>query len=353
MATKTKKKKEPLAKRSKTKSISKKAGKSTSLRSNKVQGHTNTLVMTTLAVGAAGVLGYFGWQYYKKKKTASVNLDNQLLKTQTVSPVVPGIVMPADTTNTYIPPIQDTSSTSRKQKKSGYTAPISDDGFPLKKGSKGENVKKLQLALMNKYGKSILPKYGADGDFGTETVNALKKAGLSQIIDESLFNVIVQGNATSAASNAIDYTVIAKKLFSAALTRNFSTALSQLKILKSQNDYAQVNDVFRNYRLNGVRKTLVNGMLSSFTTNDQKQKIRFEFIRMGLKYDGSTWSLSGFDGKPIVTKTTTTVWAGPNESLQVPAKMVLGNEVTQRLDYALFENNQRYFLVKTATIAYL
>ena len=24
------------------------------------------IVLTTLAVGAAGILGYFGWQYYKK-----------------------------------------------------------------------------------------------------------------------------------------------------------------------------------------------------------------------------------------------------------------------------------------------
>jgi hypothetical protein len=30
-------------------------------------------------------------------------------------------------------------------------------------------------SLIAKYGKSILPKYGADGDFGTEAANALKK----------------------------------------------------------------------------------------------------------------------------------------------------------------------------------
>jgi hypothetical protein len=50
--------------------------------------------------------------------------------------------------------------------------------FPLKKGSKGASVKRLQLAL----GKDKLPKFGADGDFGSETLNAVKNAtGKTQI----------------------------------------------------------------------------------------------------------------------------------------------------------------------------
>jgi hypothetical protein len=50
----------------------------------------------------------------------------------------------------------------------GTSAPAST--FPLKKGSKGALVQRLQLAI----GVSNLPKFGADGDFGTETQNALK-----------------------------------------------------------------------------------------------------------------------------------------------------------------------------------
>jgi hypothetical protein len=50
--------------------------------------------------------------------------------------------------------------------------------FPLKKGSKGALVTRLQLAL----GKDKLPKFGADGDFGTETQNAVKVAtGKTQV----------------------------------------------------------------------------------------------------------------------------------------------------------------------------
>jgi hypothetical protein len=50
----------------------------------------------------------------------------------------------------------------------GTTAPASE--FPLKKGSKGALVQRLQLAI----GVDKLPKFGADGDFGTETQTALK-----------------------------------------------------------------------------------------------------------------------------------------------------------------------------------
>jgi hypothetical protein len=51
---------------------------------------------------------------------------------------------------------------------------ISGFSFPIKKGQSGSNVKKLQLLLLQ-YDKNILPKYGADSDFGTETESALIK----------------------------------------------------------------------------------------------------------------------------------------------------------------------------------
>ena len=46
----------------------------------------------------------------------------------------------------------------------------------------------------------------------------------------------------------------------------------------------------------------------SLTGDEQKQAIRFEFIRMGLQYDGKKWSLSGLGGLPIITNQETTVW---------------------------------------------
>lgn len=60
----------------------------------------------------------------------------------------------------------------------GETTNLPIGTFPLKKGSKGALVQRLQLAI----GTDKLPKFGADGDFGTETLNALKAAtGKSEV----------------------------------------------------------------------------------------------------------------------------------------------------------------------------
>ncbi|HKC35294.1 MAG TPA: hypothetical protein VKB95_04500 [Chitinophagaceae bacterium] len=218
--------------------------------------------------------------------------------------------------------------------------------FPLKKGSKGNNVKLLQEALIAKYGKTILPKYGADGDFGSETVNALKKAALPSSINESTFNVLTQGMKA-------DNSNLGKDLYNAATAKNYTKVLSLIKQMQSTEDYSAANEVFKQNRINGVRQTIVNGLLNTFTTDAQKQAIKFEFLRIGLQFDGNKWSLSGFDGKSIVTTEHTTVWVNAAQGVKVPEKMVLGNEVTRRLDYTLFENSGKYFLVNTKSVSYL
>lgn len=304
--------------------------------------NTGKIILATLTIGAAGVLGYFGWQIIKKKRSSkSTNLDEELLKLHSTMPADNATHTAHTDTTTRIP--VDTTT------KKGGVKSMASDQFPLRKGSKGETVRQLQQALINKYGSSILPKYGADGDFGSETFNALKKKGLATTVDESTFNVLTQG-ADSAGSSSGD---LSQKLWSAAFTHNFSGVLSLLKSIKNKDQYQQVSNSFMQRRLNGVRQTLVNGLLSSFHTDEQKQQIRMEFLRMGLQYDGNKWSLSGFEGRTIVTTEPTTIWITATQSLQVPASMVLGNEVTQRLDYTLFENNNKYFLIKTQFIKYL
>jgi hypothetical protein len=74
---------------------------------------------------------------------------------------------------------------------------------------------------------------------------------------------------------------------------------------------------------------------------------------MGLQFDGNKWSLSGFDGLPIITAMQTRVWINATESVKVPARMVLGNELSKRLDYTLFENGGKHFLVQSKTVKYL
>jgi hypothetical protein len=293
---------------------------------------TGQIIMTTLAVGVAGVAGYFGWQYMKKRMATRNDADISITDTDFVTPVIKPVK-----------PIKETPTPSP----GSYTKSRNDD-FPLKKGSKGDRVRTLQQALIDKYGSSALPKYGADSDFGTETANALKKYGIPIPVTESAFNLLTQagGNVGNAAG-------IANKLHAAASNKNFDSVLSLLKNIRNKQDYQQVGNSFLQLRLRGVRQTLVNGLLSSFDNAEQKQKIGMEFVRMGLQYNGSKWSLAGFDGQPVVTTEPATVWISSAQSLQVPAMMVLGNEVTRRLDYTLFENNNKYFLVKTQSIKYL
>lgn len=293
------------------------------------------IIVTSLAVGAAGILSFFGWQYLKKKKHAkSTDLDTLISKINT--PIVPESVTPP---KRKLPAKRITATPPY--------APPGNDTYPLKKGSKGEVVKKLQEALIAKYGTQTLPKYGADGDFGSETVNALTKLGLPTTITESTFNVIAQGIPSTSPSS------IGKELYSAAIKKDFNRTITLLQKLKSVDDYSAAGEQFKQNRINGVRQTLVNGLLNTFTTESKKQKIRFEFLRIGLQFDGSKWSLSGIDGLPIITIIPSTVWVNASESVQVPARMVLGSEVSRRLDYTLFENKGKYFLVQSKNVKYL
>ena len=304
--------------------------------SNKKQ-KTKKIIVTSVAVGAAGILGFFGWQYLKKKRETKKASDmDAALKTISTTnyetPAVDTIAKPKTTNR-----IASTVSP-------GNTTELS--AFPLKKGNRGNNVKLLQEALIAKYGKTILPRYGADGDFGSETVNALKKVALPATINESTFNVLTQTVKVDGAS-------LGKDLYNATAQKNYSKVLSLLKKMQSVEDYTSANEVFKQDRIDGVRQTIVNGLLNTFTTDTQKQQIKFEFLRIGLQFDGNKWSLSGFDGKAIVTIEKATVWVNATEGVKVPARMVLGNEVTRRLDYTLFENNGKYFLVNTKSVQYL
>jgi len=293
------------------------------------------IIITTLAVGATGILSYFGWQYLKKKKEQkAAHADIDALIQNMEQPIVLTPSLPKRKTKTTTTAYTHTSSVGR------------NDDCHLTKGSKGENVRKLQEALITKYGKQVLPKFGADGDFGTELLNALKKLGLPTSITQSSLNVIAQGTTVNPAT-------VGKDLYAAAFGKDYSKAIGLLKKLKSVDDYTAANNIFKQERINGIRQTIVNGMLNVFTSDAQKQAIKFEFLRMGLQFDGSKWSLSGVDGLPIVTLVPTSVWINATESVKVPARTVLGSEVAQRLDYTLFENKGKHFLVQTKTVKYL
>lgn len=274
-------------------------------------------LMIGFGVAALGAITYFGWQYWQKRK--------------------------AQSEQTLPDPLPDVPVTPTK-KKTSKPATSRNDSFPLKKGSKGENVKALQQALIDKYGKSILPKYGADGDFGSEMVAALKKAGLPEQVTESTFNVITSASALDPKKAAMD-------LYKAASSKDFAKAIDALKQLKNVNDYKAVSPHFLNYRIGGnVRQTIVTGLTNTFSKPEQKDQLRMEFLRMGLNYDGNKWSLSGIDSPAIITTIPTLVWKDKQTSIQVPASMVLGREVSCKAGYVLFENSGQHFLVTASAI---
>src|SRR5689334_10546299 len=93
------------------------------------------IILTSLAVGAAGILGYFGWQYYSKRKQAgagsSADLD-QILKSSTVT---------AASYNANKEPISIPTPKIKPASFQASTATQPTNDFPLQKGSRGENVR--------------------------------------------------------------------------------------------------------------------------------------------------------------------------------------------------------------------
>lgn len=122
---------------------------------NKTQ-NKRKIILIGLSVLGTGVAGFLGWNYWKKKKAN-----------------------------------QEEDTTSFTETASVNTAPVKNDSFPLKRGSKGNRVTQLQNALVKKYGASILPKYGVDGMFGKEVEAALVRAKLPTSINESTYNSFV------------------------------------------------------------------------------------------------------------------------------------------------------------------
>jgi hypothetical protein len=58
-------------------------------------------------------------------------------------------------------------------------------------GAIGDDVKAFQNALIEIYGKDILPQFGADGMYGNETLSALKKAGVPETFTEKeLYDIL-------------------------------------------------------------------------------------------------------------------------------------------------------------------
>lgn len=71
------------------------------------------------------------------------------------------------------------------------TKPQPSSQFPLKKGSKGDKVIELQTVIF-RINPNLLPKFGVDGDFGSETEAAvLRLLGKRTVDSQSDINKII------------------------------------------------------------------------------------------------------------------------------------------------------------------
>lgn len=307
-----------------------------------------------LGVIAAGAGGYLLYKHFRSKADEQDVADF-------ADQVNSGTVTLPD----YTPPPATT-----KPKPSGSSTPSSGGGFPLKRGSRGSLVKDLQNALIRTYGKAILPKYGADGDFGKETSDALAAKGLPAVIDSQTFAKIVAGNATPRKEdkkqppkkdNAPTATAksLATQLHKAIDTDDIFKALDALKKIKNKDKYIYVNEEFKKTRYytfadGYVSRTVVNALLDQFTSAEYKKKINAELYRIGLKYDGSKWSLSGLSiENRLITTEETHVFATNGRSFIVPASTSLGYFRSVRNGMTVFESiDGQTFYVSTKSIKY-
>lgn len=118
---------------------------------------TKTLVIIIVVIALAIAVYMFRDKIFGKKKSDSDDSVEQKFADATAA---------NNTVPAYVAPTAPATTTT--------TAPASNGSSVLQKGSRGNDVKRLQQLLVN-FGFSV-GKSGVDGIFGNDTESALKKA---------------------------------------------------------------------------------------------------------------------------------------------------------------------------------
>lgn len=295
------------------------------MENNASNSRLKRILFWGLGLSATASAGFFGWNWWKNRHNNVDDLDTG------------GFSTGATSTS------KGTSSSSSKGISSAASNVTKSD-FPLKKGSKGYKVQRLQFALIQKYGRSLLPKYGADGDFGSETVNALKSKGYATSISSSLYQKIV--GLKNNSSSSFDAGSLGIALFKATNSNDYTKAIELLGRISNPSQYSKVSSVFKQYRIGGgVRKTLVTGMLDTFDSPFYKEPIRQHFFRMGLIYSSGKWSLpslGGVDFKRVLTLVPTTLYDFKHQvKIKTPKGMIIGYLIQQKQGATLFRTLEK------------
>lgn len=308
-----------------------------------------------LGVVAVGTGGYFLFKHLQNKK-------NEQSADEFKEQVNEGSV-----------DVPHTSSSSSLPSPKPSHKPVVYNQFPLKYGSKGTLVRDIQNALNKKYGAKI----DVDGDWKGQTENALVAKGLPTVIDNQVYAKIItgsygKGNSKPSSgdtkkpdknqkpSSAPSSAAIAKLLHSAVEKDDVFAAVSALKKIKDKAKYKTVNEEFKKTKywtfMDGyVSRTVVNAMLDQFSSAEYKKKINAELYRIGLKYDGTKWSLSGLLAgiKKLITVQPTVVWDYKGKRLAVPRSTIIGTFIRAKNGITEFETlDGRILYTNTITIRY-
>jgi hypothetical protein len=229
-------------------------------------------------------------------------------------------------------------------------APASD--FPLIKGSKNDKVKQLQTLLIQRFGKSLLPKFGADGYFGTELLTALQSKNIPVPVTEQAFTTLT----------SIDPKAIVDGIIRGLNNNNFAVAYGYLKQIRNTAEYKTAGELFRARRYGGVETSIPTALLRKFTQAYQKQMFDNILLnQIGLIKDGEKYAfpnanvVSGFlhDAR-IITTRPTRVWARAKHPLSVGVNTILGREIQSTDGITEFETIDGYRLfVITGHIRFL
>lgn len=306
-------------------------------KTNKLSPGSKVLIWSLAGIGTLAA-GYAIYKIATKNKKAGNDTDlNTLLKQRGWQPTE----SPAPVATSTAPKAALPAPVSKPAAVPSPTAASNE--FPLKKGSKGEKVQLLQVAINKKSKKDILK---VDGIFGSKTEDALKKLNQPIEIDQTRFLVLV-GDIKPISDT------VAAELFAACKENNLQKALDALFKIKSTEEYQVINQKFKARLLNGVETTIVTGLLEKFSKEEQKDQLREAFMKIGLVYNGDKWSLSGLEGPTIMTIQPAVIYTPVKKEITVPAKTVLGREVTRRSGYSCFENKGKHFLVKESFVEYV
>lgn len=307
------------------------AGRRTGIRPGKV-------FIYALALAALGGSGYLLYDRIRKRKSGGSRISSN--STDSIADEIVNTITTADNVSAS----NAVTTTAKPSKRAKAT-----DNFPLKKGSKGARVMQLQQALISK-GASIQ----ADGIFGSETLAALRAAGHSDSVDESIFSKITAGQAGTIhiVFNPGD---LARKLYRAADMRNVQEVVNILRQVKTVSEYSTVNDYYK--KLGFISRTIVTHLLDSAFKNEETalQSIKDEFKRIGLKVNElGIWSLQGIQlYKDLITIRPTIVMDGWDNRIPVKGNTILGDEVKIENGMTWFRSVDRTVLrVPTQDVKY-